>query len=113
MTVGGHNSTVQAGESPKPQGTDVIGAILMALMQQCEPFDLVGRSRDLKSAYKKLGLSAVALRDSFVSCFNPRTKRAEVFKLPAVPLGATRSVFAFLSGLKAFIYHGVVSTMTL
>jgi hypothetical protein len=55
----------------------------------------MGRSFDLKSAYKQLAISPNSLSYAFVAVHNPDKGRAEVFQLLAAPFGATRSVYSF------------------
>ena len=108
LTMGGQNLTVQAAESPKPFNTDVIGALLLGLMKKMPSEALVGRSYDLKSAYKQMALSEESLKAPYVACHNPHTNRPAIFQLLAVPFGATRSVFAFLRVVKSLWFIGAV-----
>ena len=52
LSISQLNSTVQASESPRPQSTDVIGALVVQLMRQLPGRSLLGRTYDLKSAYR-------------------------------------------------------------
>ncbi|CAK8994255.1 Uncharacterized protein SCF082_LOCUS3853 [Durusdinium trenchii] len=108
LTVGGQNGTVQSNESPKPQGPDVIAAILIGLMKVLPGESVEGRAYDLKSAYKQLAICESDLWAAFVSCFNPKTKSPSIFQLKAVPFGATRAVYWFLRVVRSIWYIGVV-----
>lgn len=108
LTVGGQNGTVQSNESPKPQGPDVIAAILIGLMKVLPGESVEGRAYDLKSAYKQLAICESDLWAAFVSCFNPKTKSPSIFQLKAVPFGATRAVYSFLRVVRSIWYIGVV-----
>ena len=107
LSVGGQNSSVQASGSPQPQGVDVVGAILYNLLNQCQGCDMHGRSYDLKSAYKQLGVSNSSMWANFVSVYNPYENKVEIFQFLAVPFGASRSVHSFLRIIKFIWYLGV------
>ena len=89
------NLTVQTSESPKPHTTDVIASMTLELLKG-EARPVLGKTFDLKSAYKQLGLAESALWASYVAVFNPNTRKGEIFQLLAVPFGATRAVYSFL-----------------
>lgn len=89
------NSIVQSFESPKPHTTDVVASILLSLLS-CREKNFIGRAYDLKSAYRQLGVQKESLWASYISVFNPRTGKPEIFQLHAVPFGASRAVFSFL-----------------
>eukprot|EP00438_Fugacium_kawagutii_P025712 Skav210468 [mRNA] locus=scaffold737:33999:35231:+ [translate_table: standard] len=57
---------------------------------------VVGRTFDMKSAYKQLALADSSLWASYVAIFNPETRSPEIYQLLAAPFGATRSVYSFL-----------------
>ena len=90
------NGTVQTSESPKPQNLDFIGALLLQILQTGSFPELLGRTFDLKSAYKQMGIAPDSLQFAYVVVFNPIERRPEVFQLLAAPFGATRSVYSFL-----------------
>ena len=89
------NSTVQADETPRPHSTDVIASVALSLVSESSQ-KFLGRTYDLKSAYKQLGISASSLWAAYVVVFNPFTRKPEVFQLLALPFGATKSVYTFL-----------------
>ena len=101
------NQTVQTVESPKPHSVDFIAAMLLEVLKHSKGIQLMGRSFDLKSAYKQLAISKASLSCAFVAVYNPRTGRAELFQLLAAPFGATRSVYSFLRVSNAIWYIGV------
>ena len=103
------NSTVQTSESPKPQNLDFIGALLLQILQTgCFP-ELLGRTFDVKSAYKQMGIALESLRFAYVVVFNPVKREPEVFQLLAAPFGATRSVYSFLRVIHSVWYIGVTA----
>ena len=107
MSASGVNQTVQTSESPKPHSADFIAAMLLEVLKCSGGVSLMGRSFDLKSAYKQLAIAQQSLSFAFVAVYNPKKKRAELFQLLAAPFGATRSVFSFLRLSNAIWYIGV------
>eukprot|EP00438_Fugacium_kawagutii_P002538 Skav207754 [mRNA] locus=scaffold181:133572:138810:- [translate_table: standard] len=100
------NQTVQALESPKPQGTDMIAALVLEILQVGQNVPVTGRSFDMKAAYKQLPLSENALGLSYVAIYNPETREPELYQLLAAPFGATRSVYTFLRTAASIWYLG-------
>ena len=102
------NAGVQVCETPQPHSTDILACLALQCMDTFPRSDFVGRSYDLKSAYRQLGLSQEALRDSFVAFSAPAEESAQgqfggdsqhsicLYRLLALPFGATRSVHSFL-----------------
>ena len=107
LSASGINQTVQAVESPKPHSADFIAAMLLEVLKCSKGMPLMGRSFDLKSAYKQLAIAKQSLSFAFVAVYNPKKAKAEVFQLLAAPFGATRSVFSFLRLSNAIWYIGV------
>ena len=101
------NQTVQTAESPKPHSVDFIAAMLLEVLKYSKGIQLLGRSFDLKSAYKQLAIAKSSLSCAFVAVYNPRSGKAELFQLLAAPFGATRSVYSFLRVSHAIWYIGV------
>ena len=101
------NQTVQTSESPKPHSADFIAAMLLEVLKHSKGIALLGRSFDLKSAYKQLAIAKSSLSFAFVAVYNPRSGKAELFQLLAAPFGATRSVYSFLRISNAIWFIGV------
>ena len=99
------NATVQADETPRPHSTDVIAAVALALISSTSQ-KFLGRTYDLKAAYKQLGISASSLWASFVVIFNPKTRSPEIYQLLALPFGATKSVYTFLRAAHSLWWLG-------
>ena len=110
LSISQLNSTVQASESPRPQSTDVIGALVVQLMRHLPGRSLLGRTYDLKSAYRQLGIHPASRWASYIACYCPKEKTAQVFRLKAVPFGATRAVFSFLRIVQS-IWHLATSML--
>ena len=70
---------------------------------------MVGRTYDLKSAYKQLAIAKESLAFAFVVVFNPSTRKPEAFQLLAAPFGATKSVYSFLRVIHSVWYIGTVA----
>eukprot|EP00435_Cladocopium_sp_Y103_P073783 s444_g45.t1 len=82
------NSTAQASESLKPQNADFIGAMLLEVLQHnANLVDVLGRTYDLKSAYKQMSIAPGSLSFAYVVIFNPETRKPEVYQLLAAPFG--------------------------
>ena len=101
------NQTVQCSESPKPHSVDFVAALILSMLRQGVGTSIMGRSFDLKSAYKQLAISAKSLEFAFVAVYNPETRRPEIYQLLAAPFGATRSVYSFLRASHALWFTGV------
>eukprot|EP00435_Cladocopium_sp_Y103_P061042 s605_g22.t1 len=90
------NSTVQTPEAPKPHSTDVVAALSLALLQVAGSRAVLGKTFDLKSAYRQLGIHPDSLSFSYIVCFDPVARRPAIFQMLAVPFGGSRSVYSFL-----------------
>ena len=90
------NSTVQTTETPKPHSTDVIASLGVALLESFPNMLMLGRTFDLKAAYRQLGVRLSSLKYSYIACFDPYSGGPLVFQMLAVPFGASRSVYSFL-----------------
>ena len=72
--------------------------------------DLVGRTLDLKSAYRQLPVSPASCWASVVSVFQPGHEEPALFLQRALPFGATASVYAFNRYARAIWHLGVAVT---
>eukprot|EP00435_Cladocopium_sp_Y103_P054817 s1566_g18.t1 len=90
------NSTVQTPEAPKPHSTDVVASLALALLQDSCTKNVLGKTFDLKSAYRQLGIKPSSLDFSYIVCFDPVSRKPAVFQMLAVPFGGSRSVYSFL-----------------
>ena len=57
--------------------------------------DLVGRTLDLKAAYKQLAINPNSLKHAVLAIHNPVTGQCELFVQKALPFGASASVLSF------------------
>ena len=90
------NLLVQAYESPQPQSTDVVAALVQALLQKKRQGTLLGKAFDLKAAYRQLAIAPESRWASFIACACPNTKRPTLFRMKALPFGSAMAVYAFL-----------------
>ena len=90
------NSTVQTPESPRPRPTDVVASLALALLLTAGRRKVLGKTFDLKSAYRQLGIHPNSLSKSFIVCFDPLSRGPAIFQMLAVPFGGSRSVYSFL-----------------
>ena len=81
-------------------GVDTIAAMCSVFMEHLKTAKtsscVIGRSFDLKSAYRQLAVSDESLRWARVAVYNPESKRTECFQQYTMPFGARASVVAFL-----------------
>ena len=91
------NATVGLPERLEVEAIDELIAMTRRMLQLCGGrWKLVGRTFDLKKAYRQLGVRADNLKYSWGGVWNPKQGRAEVFQMKSLPFGATASVAAFL-----------------
>eukprot|EP00435_Cladocopium_sp_Y103_P033867 s2763_g8.t1 len=81
-------------------GVDTISAMGAQLMKELEGAgrspELLGRSFDLKSAYRQLAVSDSSLRWARLAVFCPEDRKTYCFQQYSLPFGAKASVVAFL-----------------
>ena len=90
------NATVQTPEAPRPRSTDVIASLALALLLDADGRKVLGKTFDLKSAYRQLGIHPNSLACSYIACFDPVSRGPAVFQMLAVRFGGSRSVYSFL-----------------
>ena len=95
------NSAVNIHSKCTVDGVDSIAAAAAAsYIKQAsragKPATLVGRSFDLKSAYRQLAVSDNSLKWARLAAYDPGSKRTVLFQQYTLPFGARASVVAFL-----------------
>ena len=95
-SMSGVNATVQVSESPKPHATGQVVALCLSLLANCGHQTMMGRTFDLKSAYRQLCIAPQSSWASYVACWDASAKAPKVFRVRALPFGASRAVYAFL-----------------
>ena len=94
------NATCAVDETPFLHTIDIAGALLCKWMQSLQELgvasDIVGRSYDLKAAYRQLFIERSHRSFAYIAVYNPQTDRAEIFGGVALPFGSVQSVYSFL-----------------
>ena len=97
MSASGINSAVGLPEKLQVEGVDeaisVIRAWMMRMGSGCH---LLGKTYDLRKAYRQIGIAKKHLSSAWIAAWNPATSRPMVFAMKSMPFGATASVQAFL-----------------
>jgi len=75
------NATVQTPEAPRPHSTDVIASLALALLLGAGGRKVLGKTFDLKSAYRQLGIHPNSLNCSYIACFDPVSFRCWLCRL--------------------------------
>ena len=89
------NSAVQVCESPQPHTTDVLGRLLLECLDKFPKEKFLGRSYDLKAAYRQLGLGEEALRHAYITFYDYGDGKPAIHRLNALSFGAIRSAHSF------------------
>lgn len=94
------NATCTIDETPFLHTIDIASALLSSWMQSSQragtPLDIVGRSYDLKAAYRQLFIEKNNRPFSYISIHNPHKDKADIFGGIALPFGSVQSVYSFL-----------------
>ena len=85
--------------------TETIAAALLLFLRRHKS-GLLGKTIDLKSAYRQLPLSSEALAMSFIAVKNPETGEVQFFRLLCLPFGAVAAVHAFIRVSLALCHLG-------
>ena len=72
---------------------------------------ILGRSFDLKAAYRQLFIKSDDRKHAYISVFNPSTGRVEIFNAAALPFGAVQSVYNFLRISHALWFLGATQLL--
>ena len=96
FTASNVNQTVQVDNAPKLHTLDIVAALCMELLRLPCDEAWVGKTIDLSSAYRQLGISPSSRWVSYIAVYDPSSGCAKIFSMRALPVGASRSVYAFL-----------------
>ena len=110
---GGVNGTVQVAETPRPHATDKVAALCLALLAKCGGSTVLGRTFDLKSAYRQLAVSPESSWASYVACWDPAIQAPGIFRMRTLPFGASRAVYAFRRVAMSLWFVGAAACDTL
>lgn len=109
------NATCSVNESPFIHTIDISCALLDRWMRSCQNFGqrlpLVGRSFDLKAAYRQLYIMPSHRKHSYISVFNPSTNGVDIFRGVALPFGSIQSVYNFLRLARAVWFLGAIKLL--
>ena len=106
MSCSSINQTVQTTESLRPHTVDFISSLILEIFNHHDSENAVGRTYDMKSAYKQLAIASESLWSSYIAVFDPGARAPKIFQLLAAPFGATRSVFSFLRAVHSLWFLG-------
>ena len=99
FSIAGINHTTGLQERLKIFGIDDIAALLAYSLDSCNRADhptLLGKTMDLKSAYKQFGVKSEDRQRVRVATCHPTTEQFILLMVNALPFGATGSVSGFL-----------------
>ena len=109
FSASGVNSTVQVETAPKLHTLDVVAALCMELLRIGPDEQLVGKTVDLSSAYRQLGISPGSKWVAYIAVYDPDSKSPKIFCMKALPFGASRSVYSFLRVAHSLWWLGSVA----
>ena len=102
------NSTVGLRDKLQVDSIDEICAMIKCWAQQSGGrVRLVGRSYDLRRAYRQIGIMQDHLKFGWISVWDPDSNQPRLFRMESMPFGATASVGAFLRLSQALKCLGV------
>ena len=100
FSISGINDTAATENKVDLHMVDTFGAVIRAFFSCCSEFgnpsELVGKTYDLKSAYRQVPIMAEHLKFSYFCIYNWLLHKPEVYQLLTLPFGATHSVYSFL-----------------
>lgn len=109
FTASNVNQTVQVENAPKLHTLDIVAALCMELLRQHGTTEWLGKTIDLSSAYRQLGISPQSRWVSYIAVYDPSTKTAKIYSMRALPFGASRSVYSFLRVAHSLWWLGCVA----
>ena len=103
----GVNSATGMPERLRVEAVDEVAALIRGWAEQLEPgTKLVGKTYDLRKAYRQLTVQDSHRHAAWVCAWNPEAKRPQVCQLNSLPFGATSAVSSFLRSAEAIKYLG-------
>ena len=102
------NSAVQTEESPRPHTLDVVACMaLRAMKVATRTGPWVGRTFDLKGAYRQCAINPDSSDFSHIMVQEPQSRRIWAFRMRALPFGSIRSVHSFLRVAHSLWFLGI------
>ena len=89
------NATNSCGEAIQPMSVDAILATLVYRDQMWGSDRLVGKTIDLRKAYKNLPISVDSLEDAYLCVYSPVAGKPQAFQTLVLPFGARAAVMGF------------------
>ena len=109
FTASNVNQTVQVTNAPKLHTLDVVAVLCVELLKASGDSQWVGKTVDLSSAYRQLGVAPGSQWVSYIAVYDPEGKEPKVFSMKALPFGASKSVYGFLRVAHSLWWLGCVS----
>ena len=108
LRVCGINATVGLPERLQVDTIDEVAGLIKRFMQVHGPeCKLVGRTYDLRKAYRQLGVSSDHYRFSWIAAWSPIDGCVKLFRMRGLPFGGTASVASFLRVSRALKELGI------
>ena len=108
LSSSGLNSTVGLPERLQVDSIDEVAAMVKSCMQEDgSACSLVGRTYDLKRAYRQLGVREDHYKFSWIAVWSTDHKQVKLFRMRGLPFGGTASVAAFLRMSRALKEIGI------
>lgn len=96
FSASGVNDTVQVENATKLHTLDIAAALCLELLRVPGKDPWLGKTFDLASAYRQLGIAPGSYWVSYIAVYDPATSSPKIFAMRALPFGASRSVYGFL-----------------
>lgn len=110
FTASGVNLTVGLSERLRVDTIDDCGATIKRWMQMAGgSCKLVGRTYDLRKAYRQLGVAESDLDCAWIGVWSPIEGEAMFFRMKSLPFGATSAVASFLRVAHAIRHVGTTA----
>ena len=107
LSISGVNMSTSLPERLKVDAIDECAALIKQMLKQaggCQP--LVGKTYDLRKAYRQLAIKESHLHLGWVAVWSPDHQAPVIFSMESLPFGATAAVAAFLRISRALKFLG-------
>ena len=101
------NRAVGLPEKLKVEAIDEVAAVIKEWLRRTgRGCKLVGKTYDLRKAYRQLPIKEDGLHAAWIAVWSPKDAQPRVFRMESLPFGATASVASFLRAAEAIKYIG-------
>ena len=108
LTASGINSTVGLPERLQVDTIDEVASMIKRFMQvHGSTCKLVGRTYDLRKAYRQLAVGPGHYKFAWIAVWSPVEGRTRLFRMKGLPFGGTASVASFLRVSRALKEKGI------